>query len=228
MINDSRISRERKRELEQPDPFLESLYKGVETAKQYKKQIALASGLIFAIICIVSGTLYMIRSSEIKASEMLADAMESYDPQEPQKGYDAAASRFDTLLETYPNTASGRLATIRYGDMAYAAGRYEKARDLYIAAMDAFRGDPVVEDLLRFSLGHTCQELGKKDEAVRYFGELAKNERAFTRMDAQFQLGMIAMESGDVAKALEWMEKVASGDGMSIHKTMADTILAQN
>ena len=228
MQNDSRISNQRKKELEQPDPFLESLYKGVEIAKQYKKQLILASGVLFAIICIVSGTMYMIRSSEVKASEMLAKAMERYGALEPAEGYVAAKPQLEALLEAYPNTASGRLATFRFGDICYAAGKYEEAYALYTAALDEYKKDPVVRDLLIFSLGYTCQALQKDEEASRHFSELANDEGAFMKRDARFQLGMIALSKGDREKGLDWMKKVAVEEGTSLYKTMADTILAQN
>ncbi len=228
MRNDSKISNQRKKELEQPDPFLESLYKGVEAAKQYKKQLILASGVLFAIICIVSGTMYMIRSSEVKASEMLAKAMERYGALEPAEGYVAAKPQLDALLEAYPNTASGRLAIIRLGEICYAAEKYDEAYALYTAALDEYKKDPVVRELLLFSLGHTCQALQKNEEAIRHFSALANNEEAFMKRDAQFQLGMIALNHGDRAKGLAWMEKLTTQEGASLYKTMADTILAQN
>lgn len=224
----SQISKERKRELEQPDPFLESLHKGLETAREYKKQLLLAGGTIVAIVCIVSVTVYSIRSSETKASEMLSNAMESYQALEPSEGYEAVKENFNTLLKEYPNTSSSQIGKIRFAEICYSAGEYDTAFDLYKSALNEYKEDSVIHDLLLLSLAHTCQAQKKNQDAEKYFTALAGKDSVLMKDDALFNLGMLAITSGDQAKGIEFMKKITSEHETSMYKSMAETIVAQN
>lgn len=225
---DSRISRKRIRELEQPDPFLESLYRGMETAKKNRKPLLLTLGAVLAIVCIVSVTVYSISSSETRASEMLSQALESYEALEPSEGYEAVKEQFNVLLEKYPNTSSGQIGQICFAEISYAAGKYDMAFDLYTSALNDYGDDPVIRDILLLSLGHTCQAQNKNQDAEKYFTELAEADSVLMKDDALFNLGMLAITSGNREKGLELMKKITSEHENSMYKSMADTIIAQN
>ncbi len=227
-MSETRISNVRKKELKQPDPFLESIYKGMEVLKQFKKQLVLASVVIVAIICIVSGTVYSIHSSETRASEILVQVLEDYGKMEPSKGYDAVKDTFSSLIEEYPNTSSGQIGRIRFAGICYDAGKYDSAFDLYTSAMSDFKNDPVVRDILLLSLGHTCQAQNKTEDAEKYFTTLTEKGSALMKDEALFNLGMLAIKSGDKAKGVEFMKKISSEHEGSMYKSMADGIVAQN
>lgn len=223
-----KVSNVRRKELEQPDPFLESMYRALETAKRLKKQLIVGGGIIFAIICIVSVTVYTISSAETKASLMLTDAINAYDNQKPIEGYDAVKDQFTTLLNEYSNTSSGRVGMIKFADICYAAGKYDIAYNHYMSALDDFKEDPVMKNIVLSSLGHTCQALKKDKEAEKYFKTITESNSKLLQEDALFNLGMVAIANGENQKGLDLLNKLSSGYQNSIYKSMADEIIARN
>ncbi|MBF0232420.1 MAG: tetratricopeptide repeat protein [Desulfamplus sp.] len=223
-----RVSNARKKELEQPDPFLESMYRTLENAKKLKKQLLWGGGVIASIICIVFITVYTIRSAETTASTMLSDALKVYDSQKPAEGYDAVKDKFATLLSEYPNTSSGRIGKVRFGEICYAAAQYDIAYDNYISALDDFKTDPVIKNVILSSLGHTCQALKKYDEAEKYFKQITDGDIELMKDDALFNLGIVAISNEESQKGMEYLKKLSSGYQNSMYKVMADEIIARN
>ena len=193
-----KISNARKKELEQPDPFLESLYRGMETAQKYKKQLIWLSCALVAIFVISYGAIYTIRSSEQKASIMLSGALTKYEKFEnARKGYADVKDDLLILLDEYPNTSAGRIASVRFAQICYEAAEYDQALNMYKKALQSFKDDPAIKNLLLTSLGHTCQAMKKNDDAQNYFKTIADGKSDLAKDEALFNLGMLAMESGN-------------------------------
>ena len=224
-----KISNARKKELEQPDPFLESMYRTLETAKKLKKQMVIGGIIITSIICIVFITVYSIRSAENRASVMLVDATKSYGThKQPSEGYAAVKEKFETLINEHPNTSSGKIGKVKFGDICYAAGQYDLSYKYYTSAVDDFKNDPVMQNILFSSLGYTCNALKKDQEAEKYFKAITDGSIALMKEDALFNLGMVAIANGENQKGVEFLKKLSSGYKDSMYKIMADDILAKN
>lgn len=224
-----KISNARRKELEQPDPFLESVYKTLDTAKKIKKQLIVGSTIIASIICIISITIYTINSAETKASLILNDAIKAYNIHtEPAKGYDAVKEQFNTLLNDYPNTSSGKAGKVRFADICYAAKQYDAAYQNYTSALDDFKNDPIMKNIILASLGHTCQELKKYEEAEQYFKTITDGNSKLMKDDALFNLGMVAIANGNNKKGIDFLKSLSSEYEDSIYKLIADDIIARN
>ncbi len=224
-----RISNARKKELEQPDPFLESMYKTLETAKKLKKQLIVGGIIVVSIISIAVGTIYTIRSADTKASLMLSDALKIYNTHNlPSEGYLAVKEQFESLISDYSNTSSGKIGRVRFADICYAAGEYEAAYQHYLPALDDFPSDPVMQNIILVSLGQTCQSLKRYQEAETYFKRVADGDNPFMKDDALFYLGMGAIETGETQKGIELLKTLSSSHQDSMYKIMADDIIARN
>jgi len=223
-----RVSNVRKKELEQPDPFLESMYKTITNVKKFRKQLLWSGGIITAIICIISVTIYTIHSAETTASTVLADAIKSYGTQQPVQGYDAVKDQFMTLLNEYSNTSSGKLGRVKFAQICYAAKKYDLAYKHYISALDDFKDDPAMNNIVLSSIAHTCQALKKYQEAEQYFKKIINGTTALMKEDALFNLGMVAITNGDKQRGIDSLKKISSGYQNSMYKVMADEIIARN
>lgn len=224
-----KISNARKKELEQPDPFLESMYRTLETTKKLKKQLSIGGIIITSIICIVFITLYTIHSAETRASVMLIDVLKNYSThKQPAEGYAAVKEKFETLMNEYPNTSSGKIGKVKFGDICYAAGQYDLSYKYYTSAADDFKNDPVMHNIVFSSLGHTCHALKKDQEAEKYFKAITDGSTALMKEDALFNLGMVAIANGENQKGVEFLKKLSSGYKNSMYKIMADDIIARN
>ncbi|MBF0411927.1 MAG: tetratricopeptide repeat protein [Desulfamplus sp.] len=224
-----RISNARKKELEQPDPFLESMYKTLETVKKIKKQLTIIGIIAASIICIAAVTIYTIRSAETKASVMLTDILKTYSThKKPDEGYAAVKEQFAKLLNEYPNTSSGKIGNIKFADICYEVGEYDMAYKHYTYAADDFKNDPVMENIIIASLGHTCQALKKYQEAAKYFKSITDGNNELMKDDALFNLGMVAIANGENQKGVDFLKKLSSQYENSMYKIIADDIIARN
>ncbi len=222
-----KISNARKKELEQPDPFIESLYRGMALARDHQKQLLLAGGILVAVILIVSGTLYSIRSSDDKAVSLLAQALETYGTLEPEEGYDAVQESLTRLISEYPNTGAGKMGQVRFAQICYDAGRYDQALTLYEGILEEFSNDPVMTNLIQVALGHTCQMLEKDDRAVSLFKAVAQGKTDFLKDEALFNLGLLAEKTGEGDKGLSYFNQIVSDHAQSIYSSIAQSRVAK-
>ena len=215
-----KISNARKKELEQPDPFLESLYKGMALAKVYRKSLVWVACAVVAIFLIVSGTVYSIRSSDKKAAALFTRALERYSVMTPVEGYNAVQEDMERLISEYPNTSAGEMGRIRFAEICYDAGEFEKARILYEGLLAEFPHDPVMTNLIRVALGHTCQMLEKDDRAVALFKAVVQGENNFLKDEALFNLGLLAEKAGEDDQSADYFHQIVSEHPQSIYREL--------
>lgn len=215
----TKISNARKKELEQPDPFLEFLYHWLDRANAYRKQLIWAGCALLAVIVIASGTVYTIRSSDSKASALLASALKTDEGQTAKEGFAAARPALETLTTSYPNTSAGRMGRIHFAKMAYDAGEFETAKSLYQDALAEFGDDPVLGNTLHLALGHTCRMLGQAGEAETHFKAVADGSSDYMKDEALFNLGLLAEEKGEGADT--YFSRIVSDYADSIYVEMA-------
>jgi len=215
------ISNARKKELEQPDPFIEALYRGVALAREYQKQLVWAACAVVAVIIIISGTFYSINASDGKASILLAQALERYSNTTPAEGYDAVQEDLNRLMEEYPNTSAGKMGRVRFAEICYDAGKFDRALILYQGVLADFSDDPIMENLIQVALGHTCQMLEKDDRAIAMFKAVAQGKSAFLKDEALFNLGLLAEKAGTDEQGSVYFNKILSDHAQSIYATIA-------
>ena len=216
-----KISNARKKELEQPDPFLESLYNGMAFVRAYQKQLIWALCIVVAVVGGVAGTVYTIRSSETRAAALLAQCLERYDAADPQAGYDAVQADMASLMEVYPNTHAGKMGRVRFAEMAYDAGKFDQALDLYKAALETFDNDPLMGNLIQVVLGHTCLMLDKTDQARDFFKAVAEGNTDFLKDEALFNLALLAEKAGDSNLVTSYYTRIVSEHPQSIYSAIA-------
>ncbi|MCG8618675.1 MAG: tetratricopeptide repeat protein, partial [Desulfobacterales bacterium] len=156
---DQGVSNERKRELEQMDPFQEALVKGLNFTASHKKQLGLVIGAVVVVCLIFTAIMYNFKRSEIQASQMVAKATAAYGEsmskdQDPQKGYEAVKEQFDSVLDEYANTSAGRMARVSYAKICFDAKEYDKAYDLYNDALENIGNEAGMENFLLSALGN--------------------------------------------------------------------------
>ena len=72
-----KISRDRKKELEQLDPFQENLLKVMAFIKEFKKQLILIGGAVVLVALIFSGIMYSFQKAEDKADTLVTEALKN-------------------------------------------------------------------------------------------------------------------------------------------------------
>ncbi len=164
------VSNERKKELEQLDPFQENVLKAIGVAQKYKRPLLLGVVVLGIAVGAFWAALASFHNSEKKASDLLANALTVYAGSKDAKaGYQAVEKDFQQIFEEYANTAAGKMARIRFASMAHAAGHYDTAYEMFTAAYGEYRKDPFLQEMLLLSLGNVCVATKDYDKARSFF-----------------------------------------------------------
>ncbi|MCK5310538.1 MAG: tetratricopeptide repeat protein [Desulfobacteraceae bacterium] len=226
MARQQRVSNERRKELEELDPFQENLLKAIDYIKTYKKQLILIALGFAAVIVIFSVVIFNIKSSESKASLLLNETLIEYSKiKDSKEGFLAIESNFSKLFEDYSNTAAGKMAKIKFAKICYDAADYKKAYEYYKKALSDYKSDPAIESLILSSLGRTCLALDNFKEAEAYFVKITKKNDAILKDEALYNLGMIAEKTGDKTASHDFYKKIILDYPDSIYKALAQNKL---
>lgn len=220
------VSNERKRELAQMDPFQVGLTKSVEWASAHKKMLMISAGALVGMVVVFSGIMFSFKQSEIKASELAAQAHEKYEEQYSQdqdarKGYEAVKNDFQTLLDEYPNTSAGRMALINFGKICFEAKAYDQAFDLYARAVPTMGDKAGVKNFLLCAMGTICELKNDPEQGKSYYLRVEQGASNLLKDDARFALALIYEKLNDKDAAFRMYKKISGSQGASLYKAIA-------
>jgi predicted negative regulator of RcsB-dependent stress response len=223
------ISRERKKELESPDPFQKNLLQALSFAKTYKKQVIIAISLIVITILVFSGIMISFKKAEDTAAQLLAKAVTKYDStitNDPAKAFMEAESAFSFLLQKYTNTNAGKLGKIQFAKICYDASKFEESYKYYKEALNEFDNYPVFKNFLLISMGNACIAMGKSDEAKKYFLKIESNKSDMLKADALFYMAMLNEKAGNTAESKKMYGTIVKEHEKSIYRSIAEEKIA--
>jgi predicted negative regulator of RcsB-dependent stress response len=218
------VSNERRKELEQIDPFQANLLKTLAYVKENQKQFWLILGGIILVIVIFSGIMFSFKKSESTASDMVARAVITYaKANDPVKGFDAVTDDFETVFAEYSNTSAGRMGKVKFAKICFDAGEYDRALALYKEALEMFEDEAGMKNFLLASLGHVSQARKDVDAAKKYFLEIETGASDLLKDEARFALAGIYEDANDAASSLKMYEKIVNDHENSIYRNIAES-----
>jgi predicted negative regulator of RcsB-dependent stress response len=218
------VSNERRKELEQIDPFQEKILKTLAYVKDNKNQFMLILGAIILVIVIFAGIMFSFEKSENIASDLVAKAVITYgEVKDPIKGFQAVKDDFEAVFADYSNTSAGRMGKVKFAKICFDAGEYDRAFELYEAGLEMFKNEAGMKNFLLASLGHVCQEKNEIDKAKAYFLEIEKGSSGLLKDEARFALAGIYEASNDQEASLKMYEKIVSDHENSIYRSIAES-----
>nr|WP_319395894.1 hypothetical protein [uncultured Desulfobacter sp.] len=221
------VSNERKKELAQMDPFQAGLAKSAEWAAAHKKLLMISAGTLVGVVVVFSAIMSSFKQSEIKASELAANAYRTFETQYSQnqdarKGYDAVKEDFQTLFDEYPNTSAGRMALINFGKICFDAKAYDQAYDLYSTALTKVGDKAGVTNFLLCALGTISELKNDFDQAKSYYLRVEQGPSNLLKNDARFALAQIYEKLNDLDAGRQMYEKIAESPVPSMYKDIAE------
>lgn len=209
-----RVSRSRKRQLEEPDKFISFTAKLLGLLKKYKVPALSVLGVIFAVIIAGSSVYYYSNRAESKASVMLANSLAKYENIKAEQGAVKAcgevANDFNQIIENNWGKDSAKIAKIMYANICYNAGDFDMATELYNKALYDFGNNPFIKNLILSGIAY-AQE-GKKDykTAAEYLEMIMSGPDDANKDETLFKLGRLYAVMGDKNKSLEAFNKIIS------------------
>lgn len=229
MAKQERVTRARKRELEQPDEFLD-LFQGIlQFATKHQKTIIGVVGTI-VLFSLVYGGFIIYQSSAIDdVSARMVEIMDKYETlkeeQEPDKAFSTIAPEFDAIMKTY-SAGITRHAGLVYANLCFETNRFDKAVSLYQKAVSLFKNDKLFSNYIQNNLAY-CYE-AKKDypKAISLFEKVADGPDEFLQGDACFHLGQLYAEQKNTKKSKEFFQKIIDNYKTSIYFSMVEQMYA--
>ncbi|MCG8567491.1 MAG: hypothetical protein MI747_20660 [Desulfobacterales bacterium] len=222
------VSNERKRELEQNDPFQEFLVKSFEYAKANKKMLGVIAGVLVTVIAIFTTIIQGFAASENKASALYGKALMAYQKEaaDPVKAHGLVKDDFKVLLDEYANTSAGRMALVKWGRINLDAGEYDVADQMFAKAYDALKNEAGMKNFILSSQGHVC--LAKKDftGAKAYFQKVVKSDSTLLQDEARFVLATLYEMEKDLAGGLKMYQEILEKNQGSLFSSIAESQVA--
>lgn len=216
-----RVSRSRKRDLNEPDEFISFWTKVFGWISEYKLLFSSALGVMVAIIIVIIGMVYFIKKSEDKAFALLQQGITNYQTElknnTPEKAFLDAGKDLQRVMDKYSNRDAGKLAGFIYANICYAAKDYDKAIELYNKSLINFNDELFIKDLILNGLGYAYK--AKKDfkTAAGYFEIIASAPDYTIKDEALFNLGELYAAMGDRDKSITVFKEILSDHSGSMY-----------
>lgn len=220
-----RVSRARKRDLEQPDRVTTFLYNLLDFAVRYKVHLSAALGLFVMLGITLAVMLYVANKSESKAFFLLGQGLNKYQSMlkksSPEKAYLDVADDFKLIMQQYPRKAGGKFARYMYANLCYNAGNYDKAIELYNQALSDFVDNLFLKNLVLSSLGYAYEAKADYKLAATYFEMIVSEPDYPIKDEALFNLAKIYADMGNDDGRLNAFKKIVSDHRNSIYSEIA-------
>jgi len=216
-----RVSRSRKRDLNEPDEFISFWSKLIELISEYKLIFSSALGIMIFIIIVITGMIYFIKKSEDKSFALLQRGITNYQAElknnAPEKAFLDAEKDLQRVMNKYSNRNGGKLASFIYANICYTAKDYDKAIEIYKKSLINFNDELFIKYLILSGLGYSYK--AKKDfkTAARYFEAIASAPDYTIKDEALFNLGELYAAMGDHDKSRTAFKKILSDHSDSMY-----------
>lgn len=220
-----RVSRTRKRELEQPDEFITFSQQMLELATKHKFHLSIALGAVVVLSITVAGILYFENRAENTAFFLLGQGLNKYQATVQSSGSEQAyldvAGDFDLIMQKYSGKVGGKLARIFWANMCFNAGKYDKAIALYNASLSDFGDNQFLKNIVLNSLAYAYEAVGDHAKAAAHFEMLASAADYSMKDEALFNLAQIYAASGNYEQSSSAFKQIVSDHDDSIYLEIA-------
>lgn len=213
-----RISRARKRDLEQPDEFLTLTSRLLDKTRTYWKPISAGIGVLLVILAGVLVAGYFSEKAEDKAFVLLNQTMRRYAAelasQDAPKALEAATPDFEILFSKYGDCQGGMAGRLFFAQMNYQAGRTEAAIAQYAAAVKGFPEGSYALSAVWSGLGYAQAAAGKNEAAIITFSKIIAGQDTVLKADALYQRALLYRKTGqdaDYGEALQTLREKYPG-----------------
>ena len=207
-----RISRARKRDLEQPDEFLSFSATIVQNLRRYRTPVAIGVIVVFASLAIYSGMRFFTSKAENRAFQLMRDHLQTYQEaardSTPDQALAQVMPQFESLLNDYGHRNGGKLARLVLADLSYRAGNFDAAITHFEKVIEMLPADHFAYGSALSGLGYAYVETGQNDKAAACFEQIVAGPYPQLKNDALYHLGRLYGKLGQMDKQKEVFQRL--------------------
>ncbi len=197
----------RKQLLKQPDEFITTTGRLISWARENTRALVWGAGIFIGVVLVISAYGIFRADRASKAQALLSRAMVKYQAQagddQAAKALAAAQADFDILLKSYARQPAGRLGRIIFGHYCLAAEAYDDAVKNYQVALEEFKKEPSLANVIMNGLASAHQQKGEYAQAMNYYKQIAAGTDSMLQDAALFNLGSLHAQMGQTAEREE-------------------------
>ena len=224
-MKQSKISRSRKRSLNDPDEFIALSAKMIRFFAENKTVLGGILGAILVGTVAFAGVGFMSSRAEKQASGMLEKAVEKYMTAKKNTGAADALKTVDAdfqrILDKYSGRQGGKQARLVYADFCFEAGAFDRSIALYKGFLENADKQPSLRNLVLNGLGYAHEAKKEYAAAAGYFEMIAAGDSPVMKADALLNLGRLYDRIGDADKSKAMYGRLAAEYPDSLYVELA-------
>lgn len=196
----AKTKKTRKELLKEPDEFITTTGRLIQWAIGHQTQLTYALLAVVVIALGFSAYRFFSLRSEAQAAQLLHQAMSKYERLQGDKTapeiYAAVSTDFQSILDSYGDKNSGKMARLRFANICYEAGEYEQAAALYREALPQFEPFPLLHSRILTDLALAEYQMGRDQAAIDHFEQILAGTSNLYKDEALFHLGGLYDRAG--------------------------------
>ena len=201
-----------------------------EFVRANQKTIIMAASAFVLLLVIISGVIYFQKKAEEKAQALLGGTIAQIEAasrsESADERYAEIKPALKKIIDQYGDTDAGKAARLKYADLCYQTGDYEKAVAMFRGALASYSNDADLRQLILNGLGYAHENKGDYAKAADCFERIVKEDDALMKDQALFNLGRVYGRMGAAEKQQEAYEQLVSDYPDSMYYQLAKEKLA--
>ncbi len=214
----------RKELLKEPDEFLTFSARMLQWILQNKDRIFWGAAALIFVAAAGSGWMYYRNIREKKAIEAFGKIMATY--RQVDEGTVSGEKMGQTkemlaaFFKEYPGTGSGKMGRVLYANLCFQGGDQDSAITAYQDALDDYKDNPLLRNVILSSIGHAYLKKQQPDQAAKYFEQVASGDVPLLKDEALFILANLSGKAGNTEARSEKFKQILADFPDSFYSTL--------
>jgi predicted negative regulator of RcsB-dependent stress response len=207
-----RISRSRKRELEQPDEFITLSSRIAGFASAHGKQVTTGLVVILVLVVAISGFRYYSIQTEkkagVKLEKILAELEKAREDKKPEDVFKSLKPEFEGMMADFPRKKATKAARLFYAALAFQAKDSDTALKGYEQSLKDYEDEPFYKNLVLKNLASIYEEKKNYEMAVLHLERALKEPDPEMKDEILFNLARLHGASNMKDREIEDYKKI--------------------
>lgn len=204
--------------LKKPDEFITLSGKIFQYISHQKKPIAIIFTTFVIILLITLGFNIHLNKMELKAQNLLYQAIEVYNHENDNE----SLVKFKNIIDQFSHSQAADFASVYIGNYYYKIKDYDQSIIYFNNALDGNIGIHYINNSLLNSLAYCYLEKGNYEKAIDFFNKIIKKDGFYLTEEIYINLGRCYENLNNNDKATEVYQKLIDRYPNSSHLSLVE------